>query len=63
MEKDTIVRKAVLNAFFLQGNARQLIEVARKETDPELKRAAVQKLSLMGSKEATEFLMELLNKP
>ncbi len=63
IEKDSTVRKAVLNAFFLQGNARQLIEVARKETDPELKRAAVQKLSLMGSKEATEFLMELLNKP
>jgi HEAT repeat protein len=63
MEKDTTVRKAVLNAFFLQGNARQLVEVARKETDPELKRAAVQKLSLMNSKEATDFLMELLNKP
>jgi tetratricopeptide (TPR) repeat protein len=63
MEKDTTVRKAVLNAFFLQGNARQLIEVARKETDPDLKRAAVQKLSLMNSKEATDFLMEILNKP
>ncbi len=62
-EKDPAVRKEVLNAFFLQGNARQLVEVARKETDPELKRAAVQKLSLMNSKEATDFLMELLNKP
>ncbi len=62
-EKDTSVRKAVLNAFFLQGNCRQLVDVARKETDQELKRGAVQKLSLMNCKEGLDFLMELLNKP
>ncbi|MCL4523509.1 MAG: tetratricopeptide repeat protein [Acidobacteria bacterium] len=62
-EKETGVRKSVLNAFFLQGNCRQLVDVARKETDQELKRSAVQKLSLMSCKEGTDFLMELLNKP
>ena len=62
-EKDANVRKAVLNAFFLQGNCKQLVEVARKETDQDLKRSAVQKLSLMSCKEGMEFLMELLNKP
>ena len=62
-EKDTSVRKAVLNAFFLQGNARQLVEVARKETDPVLKREAVSKLALMNAPEAREFFMEILNKP
>ncbi len=61
-EKERGVREEVLNAFFLQGNAKALIAVARKETDPELKKVAVSKLSLMGSKEATDFLMELLEK-
>ena len=55
------VRKAVLNAFFLQGNDTALIEIARKETDLKMKKEAVEKLSLMGSKEAQEFMLELLN--
>jgi len=59
--KDEKVRKAVLNAFFLQGNDRALIEIARKETDLRMKKEAVEKLSLMGSKEAQEFMLELLN--
>ncbi len=61
-ETDKQLKKAILNAFFLQGNATSIIEVARKETDPELKREAVSKLSIMGSKEATDFMMEILNK-
>ena len=52
----------VLNAFFVGGDAHELVEIARKETDPELKKAAVSKLSVMGSKEGTQYLMELLNK-
>jgi tetratricopeptide (TPR) repeat protein len=59
---DKAVRKAVIGALFLQSNAPALIALARKETDPELKKDAVQKLSLMHSKEATEFMMEILNK-
>lgn len=59
--KDEKVRKAVLNAFFLQGNSQALIEIARKETDVKMKKEAVEKLSIMGSKEAQEFMLELLN--
>jgi hypothetical protein len=59
-ETDRRVRSEVLNAFFLQGNASGLIAVARSEKDPELKKEAVQKLSLMHSKEGTDYLMELL---
>jgi hypothetical protein len=59
-ESDRAVRAEVLNAYFLQGNAAGLISVARSEKDPELKKKAVQKLSLMHSKEATDYLMELL---
>ena len=61
-ETDRGLREAVLNAFFLQGNAHALIAVARGEKDPGLKKIAVEKLSLMDSKEATEFLMEILQK-
>jgi hypothetical protein len=61
-ETDREVREEVLNAFFLQNNAAALVAIARAEKDPELKKAAVQKLSLMHSKEGTEYLMELLQK-
>jgi HEAT repeat protein len=61
-ETDRSVREEVLNAFFLQGNAAALVAIARNEKDPELKKEAVQKLSLMHSKEGTEYLMELLQK-
>jgi HEAT repeat protein len=58
---DTDVRRAVLKAFFLQGNTQALIEIARGEKDPELKKQAVKHLSLMGGKEATDFMLEILN--
>ena len=59
-EKDPAIKKTILNAFFIQGNAATLVEIARAEQDPQLKREAVQKLSLMRSKEATDYMMELL---
>ena len=61
-EQDKDVRKEILGALFIQGNAHALVEIARKETDPELKKQVVSKLSIMRSKEATDYLMELLNK-
>jgi hypothetical protein len=61
-ETDHSLKSEVLNAFFLQGNARALVAIARSEKDPELKKTAVSKLTLMHSKEATEYLMELLQK-
>lgn len=55
-------RKRVINALFLHGAARQMVAMARKETNPELKKAWIQKLSLMNSPEVTEYMMEILNK-
>jgi hypothetical protein len=52
----------VLNAYFIQGNAAGLVTVARGEKDPELKKEAVSKLALMHNKEATDYLMEILQK-
>ena len=61
-ESDRGLRGEVLNAYFLQGNAAAIVAIARSEKDPELKKTAVSKLSLMHSKEATDYLMELLQK-
>jgi tetratricopeptide (TPR) repeat protein len=54
------VKKAVVNALFLQNNATGLVALARAEKNAELKKDIVSKLSNMKSKEATEYLMELL---
>jgi HEAT repeats len=61
-ETDRSVKEEVLNAFFLQGNAAAIVAMARNEKDPELKKTAVSKLSIMHSKEATDYLMEILQK-
>jgi HEAT repeat protein len=61
-ETDRNVKERIINALFEQGSAKELVDVARKETDPELKKNAVHRLSNMKSKEATDFFMELLNK-
>jgi HEAT repeat protein len=54
------VRKAVVNALFVQNNATALVALARAERNPEMKKEIVSKLSVMKSKEATDYLMELL---
>ncbi|MBK5255147.1 MAG: HEAT repeat domain-containing protein [Vicinamibacteria bacterium] len=59
-ETDPDVKKEVLNAFFLQNNSMRLVEIARVEKDPSLKKEAVHWLSLMNSKEARAYMMELL---
>jgi HEAT repeat protein len=61
-DSDESVRREVLNAYFIQGNASGLVSIARNEKNPELKREAVSKLSLMHNKEATDYLMEILQK-
>lgn len=55
-------KKRVINALFLHGAGKEMVALARKETNPELKRALIQKMSLMSSPEITEYMMEILNK-
>lgn len=60
-DRDPSVKRAVLEGLFVQNSADALVALARKESDPELKRRIVEKLSLMsGSKVAMDYLMELL---
>jgi len=54
------VRHAVIKGLFLQGNAKALVELARKEKDPDMKKQIVSKLSIMGGKDAADYLMEIL---
>ena len=58
--QDAEVRRAVLNALFIQGSAKPLVELARAEGSPATKRDIVNKLALMDSKEAKDYMMELL---
>ena len=61
-EKNVELRKAVLHGLFIQNNARALVEIARTETDPGLKSEAVHRLSLMHDKDATDYMLEILNR-
>jgi HEAT repeat protein len=61
-DSDKNVRREVLNAYFIQNDATDLVAIARAEKDPELKREAVSKLSIMNNKVATDYLMEILQK-
>jgi HEAT repeat protein len=60
-DRDAAVRAAVIEGLFLQNDGDSLVALARKESDPTVKRRIVEKLSLMqGSKAAMDYLMELL---
>jgi hypothetical protein len=55
-------KKAVTDALFVAGDAHDLVALARSEKDLAAKKNIVGKLAVMHNKEATEYMMELLNK-
>jgi thioredoxin-like negative regulator of GroEL len=59
---DPETKKAVAQALFLAGDGHDLVELARAEKDPGVKQSIVQQLSLMHNKEATDYMLEILNK-
>jgi tetratricopeptide (TPR) repeat protein len=61
-ERSPEVKRVIIGALQSQGDARLLVDLARKETDAALKREIVERLSHMKSKEAMDYLMELLSK-
>jgi hypothetical protein len=61
-ESDISLKEEVLNAYFLEGNSQALVAIARSEKDPVLRKKAVEKLSLIGDKTATDYMMEILQK-
>lgn len=60
-DTDRGAKKAVLNALFLASGDKELIQIVQLEKDRELRKEAVEKLSLIGSPAAIEFLLKLLD--
>ena len=55
------IKEAVIDALFVQNNARALIDLSKQEKNRSLKREILQKLSVMGNKEAVDYMLEILN--
>jgi len=61
-QADVATKKKVINALFLRNAGKEMVAMARKETNPELKKELIQKMSIMHSPEITDYMMEILNK-
>jgi TolA-binding protein len=61
-ESNSEVKRNILDALSAKGDGKDLVQLARHESDPTLKRAAVERLSTMDSKEAKDYMLELLGK-
>jgi HEAT repeat protein len=59
---DVETKRAAAQALFLANDAHDLVTLARGEKDMEMKQYLVQQLSLMHSQEATQYMLEILNK-
>ena len=60
--KDRDVKLRVIEALYAQGDAKTLVDMARKESDPAMRKRIVERLSRMKAKEATDYMLELINK-
>ena len=61
-QADVPTKKKVINALFLHNAGKEMVALARKETNPELKRSLISKMSVMSSPEISDYMMEILNK-
>lgn len=59
-EQTVELKKEIIGALYRQQNATVLVALARAEKDPALKKQIVSNLSNMKSKEATDYMLELL---
>ena len=57
---DIAIKRAVISAFFVSGDATRMVEMARTEKDMSLKHDIVAQLALMHDKAATDYMVELL---
>ena len=53
-------KREVVDGLAGRNDAKALVELARKESDPEIKKFIVSRLAGMKAKEATDYMMELL---
>jgi HEAT repeat protein len=59
-EKDVEVKKAVIGALAMHGNATALVAIARKEQDTNLKKEIVSRLGHIDSPVARDYMLEIL---
>lgn len=59
---DAQLKKTAAEALFVNDDAIDLVALARKEGDAQMKRYLVEKLSVMDNKEARDYMLEILNK-
>jgi HEAT repeat protein len=59
-DTDPEVRRAVLRALFIQQDGKALVDLARAEKDPRMKEEIVKNMSLIHTKETTDYMMEIL---
>jgi hypothetical protein len=59
-ESSVETKHDIADALYVQRNAAALVALARAEKDPGLKKDIVSRLSTMRSKEATDYMLELL---
>ena len=60
-ETDVAIKKRIIQAMFVGGNATRLIELAKTEKQPELRRTAVRNLGVMDSRRTSDALVEIYN--
>jgi hypothetical protein len=59
-ETDPAMKRNIIDGLQSQRNAKGIVDLARKESDPAMKREIVGRLSHMKSKEADDYMLELL---
>jgi len=59
-DTDPKAKRELINGLNSRGDAKAMIDLARKESDPSMKKYIVERLSGMHSKEAMDYMMELL---
>lgn len=58
-ETSVDVKKQIIQAMFVGGNASRMLELAKTEQNPELRRTAIRNLGLMGGKGNADALVEI----
>jgi hypothetical protein len=59
-ETDQSVKRTIVDALYTHKNGKSLVDLARKEKDPEMRREIVRRLSRMHTKEASDYMAEIL---
>jgi tetratricopeptide (TPR) repeat protein len=61
-EKNPAVKHQILDNIMAAGSAATLVQMARQETEPAVRKQLVERLSMMKDKEAVDYMMEILKK-